>query len=383
MTSPYALSTEEHEELQKVLRELFSTLCPPSLVRELKEPSSNGRPEQLWRALAEVGVFGLIVDQEFGGEGASLVELSLVFGEGGRVLCPTGVYTSLLFGLALGRIGTDAHKDIYLRRLAAGELLATTALWDPSDARRVRPALRAERATDGWRLSGELAFVSNGEQADVLLVSAQADDFLDSPRTLAFLVSPGGPGWSSESLTTMASDKQSRIRLDGYLVDHDQTLAGPADGGFSAADLGYIADAAVALQCAEMIGGASAVLDRTVSYVKAREQFGRPLASFQAVQHQVANIAIALEQTRVCTSQAISRLSRGVPAGRSVAIAKLLCSDMYKQATLTAHQLHGGMGYVRETDLHLWTERAKVAEVTGGSADVAASWLARDLRLAG
>ena len=132
---------------------------------------------------------------------------------------------------------------------------------------------------------------------------------------------------------------------------------------------------------AEMVGGGAAVLERTVEYVRAREQFGRAIGSFQAVQHIVADIHIALEAARLSADSAIWWLAEGEPAGRKVAIAKLHVSEAYKSATLNAHQVHGGMGYVRETDLHLWSERAKVSEIRGGTADVAARWLEEEVGL--
>jgi alkylation response protein AidB-like acyl-CoA dehydrogenase len=149
----------------------------------------------------------------------------------------------------------------------------------------------------------------------------------------------------------------------------------------SASDLTWVADAVLALQCMEMVGGATAVLDATVEYVKVREQFNRPIASFQAAQHHVANLRIALEGARLTAHKAVWSVGQGDTATREVAIAKMQCSESYKWTTLTAHQLYGGMGYVRETDLHLWSERAKVTEVQYGTADVAAGWLQAELGL--
>ena len=200
---------------------------------------------------------------------------------------------------------------------------------------------------------------------------------------LGFVVRPGGPGWSAERLRTIAGDKQSRVRLVDCRVDDDAVLAGPDGRGLDPADLGWVAEAAVALQCAEMVGGTAAVLDRTVEYVRTRHQFDRPIGSFQAVQHHVANMRIALDGARLAAYSALWWLGRGERATRRVAVAKMHCSEAYKWATLTCHQLQGGMGYVRETDLHLWSERAKVTELQGGTADVAARWLEREIGLVG
>lgn len=375
--------TPEQRDFSASLRGLFADACPPKLVRQMKDPDSEGFPAELWQALAGMGAFGLTIDQEFGGEGAGLYELGLLFSEAGRVLCPTIVYSTLVFGLAAQKLANADQAKRLLPAVARGDIKATTAMWNPSDAGDTRPAFTAERAESGWTLRGEQLFVSNAQLADVVLVTARTSVFPEPARVLAFFVRPGAPGWSAEPLRGIAGDKQARVVLDEYFVPDAETITGPGGAGIAVGDLAWIASAAVALQCMEMVGGATAVLERTVEYVKVREQFGRPIASFQAAQHHVANMRMAIDGARLTASQAVWWLGRGVLAQRAVAIAKMHASEAYKRATLTSHQLHGGMGYVRETDLHLWSERAKVTEVTGGTADVAAGWLQRELGLAG
>lgn len=377
------VNTQEQQDFVASLRDLFADACPPKLVRQMKEPDSDGFPERLWQSLAGLGAFGLTIDQEFGGEGAGLYELGLLFGEAGRALCPTVVYSTLVFGVAAQKLADPDQKKRLLPALARGDIKATTAMWNPADAGDTRPAFTAERAEGGWVLRGEQRFVPNAQLADVVLVTARASAFPEPARALGFFVTPGEPGWSAEPLRGMAGDKQARIVLDGYVVPDAETVTGPRGAGIPAGDLAWIASAAVALQCMEMVGGATAVLERTVDYVKVREQFGRPIASFQAAQHHVANMRMAIDGARLTASQAVWWLGRGMLAQRAVAIAKMQASEAYKWTTLTSHQLHGGMGYVKETDLHLWSERAKVTEVQGGTADVAAGWLQRELGLAG
>jgi alkylation response protein AidB-like acyl-CoA dehydrogenase len=375
--------TPEQDEFISSLRSMFADACPPALVRQMKEPGSDGFPAPLWKALVDVGAFGLVLDPEFGGEGASLYELGLLFGEAGRVLCPTIVYSTLTFGLAAQRLADADQAKRLLPALARGEIKATTAMWNPADASDTRPAFTAERAEGGWTLRGEQAFVPNAQLADLALVTARTAAIGEPGRVLGFFAEPGAHGWSAEPVRTMAGDKQARLVLEEYFVPDAQAIAGPGGAGISAADLGWISSAAVALQCMEMVGGATAVLERTVDYIKGREQFGRPIASFQAAQHHIANMQMAIDGARLTANQAVWWLSRRPSALREVAIAKMQCSEAYKQATLMAHQLHGGMGFVRETDLHLWSERAKTTEIQGGTADVAAGWLQRELGLAG
>lgn len=189
--------TSEQTDFTAALRDLFADACPPSLVRELKTADSDGFPTRLWQALTGMGVFGLTVDPEFGGEGAGLYELGLLFSEAGRVLCPTVVYSTLLFGVAARRLaGPDQAKRL-LPALSRGELKATTALWNPADGGDVRPVFTAERAEGGWTLTGEQLFVPNVELADVVLLTGRTKGFNEPGRSLAIFAKPGGPGWRS------------------------------------------------------------------------------------------------------------------------------------------------------------------------------------------
>jgi alkylation response protein AidB-like acyl-CoA dehydrogenase len=184
-------------------------------------------------------------------------------------------------------------------------------------------------------------------------------------RLLAFIVTPDQPGVHCERQRTFGRDVQCRGGFSEVIVDDPARILAA-----SGEDLHWVSNAMTALQCMEMAGGAEAVLDRTVEYVKLRHQFDRPIASFQAAQHHVANMRIAIDGARLAAYQAAWWAGRGDLAEREVAIAKLKCNEAYKRTTLDAHQLHGGMGYLRETDLHLWSERAKATELLGGTWDV-------------
>jgi alkylation response protein AidB-like acyl-CoA dehydrogenase len=376
------VNTPEQRELQQAFRGLLTDCCPPSLVRSLKQPDSNGFPARLWEALRSVGVFGLALDKQHGGEDATLYELGLFFEEAGRALCPSVVYTTLQAGVALCRLGGAGHAEC-LAALATGELIGTTALWNPSDAADLRPTLRARPVGDGWALDGVLPFVQNAELADVILMTATTSGTIGPRRVISFVLRRPDSGWAARSLSSLAGDKQSHVTFEDFHVPSSDVLTGRSGDGPSEEDLRWAANAAIAVQCMEMVGGAACVIDQTVAYIKMREQFGRPIASFQAAQHLVADMRIALDAARLSATQATWWVSRGETAMREVAIAKMHCSEAYKWVTLNSHQLQGGMGYVRDTDLHLWSERAKLTEVLGGSADTARGWLQRELGLVG
>ena len=193
----------------------------------------------------------------------------------------------------------------------------------------------------------------------------------------------GADGVAVAPQATFAHDRQARVVLDGVRVGADAVLGGPAaPGTATAAALGDARARWVALQCAEMVGGAQKVLELTSAYVTGRIQFGRPIGSFQAVQHHVADMAIRADGAGLATHQALWLLAHGRPAAKAVAVAKAWTGEAYKAITVMAHQLHGGMGYVREHDLHLWSEHAKSTELTLGGRDHHLFGVAAELGLA-
>ena len=324
-----------------------------------------------WEALAAGGILGLGIAEEYGGSGGSLAELGVFAREGGRALCPFRVYSTVFAAQAVYMLGGDASRFRWLPDLAVGRCSATTALWNANDAADCTPALRADREPDGnWRLTGTADFVNDAENADLMVVSGMDA----SGRTFGFVASLHGPGVAVRPLTLMGGHAAASVRFDDVIVDDALNDGRPLDRD----QLRRAANAAIALSSLDLVGVGEAVLDRTVAYTPMRHQFGRPIASFQAAQHIVADMHIALTAARLAAQAAVFRIGRGEVAVRESAIARMHSAPAAKWATLDAHQLHGGMGYVLETDLHLWSERARVLSTLGGGADVAATWLDDD-----
>ena len=234
------------------------------------------------------------------------------------------------------------------------------------------PTLRAHAGASGsWRLRGVVDFVADADLADLLVVSA-----VDGERTLGFVVPLDSAGLQIEAQPLMGGHRAFRITFDDVEVaDPQAMLAGSGDAGLAPADLRRAANAAVALQSLDLVGVGEAVLQRTVDYTTARKQFGRAIASFQAAQHLVANMHIALAAARLAAQSAVFWIGQGDTGIRQTAIARMHAAAAAKLVTLDAHQLHGGMGYVVETDLHLFSERARVWSTLGGGADIASAWL--------
>ena len=348
------VATQDDRDLSAMLRALLAARGPDA-----------------WDALAAAGIFGLGIPEEYGGSGATLAELGIFAREGGRALCPSLTYSTVFAAHAVHMLGGEESRHRWLPDLAAGRTSATTALWNVNDAADVTPALRADREPDGgWRLTGTADFVNDAEAAGLIVVSGMDA----SGRTLGFVCDMRKSGILVRPLTLMGGHHAACVRFDDVVVDDVLNDGKPLDRD----QLRRTANAAVALTSLDLVGVGEAVLDRTVAYTTMRHQFGRPIASFQAAQHIVADMHIALTAARLAAQSAVFRIGGGSIAVRETAIARMHSATAAKWATLDAHQLHGGMGYVIETDLYLWSERARVLSTLGGGADVAATWLDDD-----
>jgi alkylation response protein AidB-like acyl-CoA dehydrogenase len=359
-------------EVQQMLRssaqEFLSRECPLTLVREM-EADPQGYTDGLWRQLVSLGWTGLVMPERYGGTGGSFLDLAVLLEEMGRALVPGPLFsTVVLGGLTVLDAGTEAQKDDILPRISAGELTMTLALTEPSAT--YEPwgiETAAVRQGDGYLLSGVKLFVPDAHVAGLLVVAARTAAEADAARGVTlFLVPAGSQGLALTSLNTISSDKQSEVVLDQVWVPASAVL-GQAGEGWPV--IRRALQRAVTGKCMEMVGGAGAVLNMTVEYAKQRTQFGRPVGSFQAVQHHCANMATDVDGSRNIAYQAAWRVSEGLPADREVSMAKTWVSEAYQRVCATAHQCHGAIGFTEEHDLQLYTRRAKVLELTYGDAN--------------
>ncbi|MBJ7336093.1 acyl-CoA dehydrogenase family protein [Mycolicibacterium sp.] len=327
----------------------------------------------LWNSLADAGVLGLALPEEHGGSGGHLTDLGTFYVEAGRGLCPTLVHGTIQAGLAIDALGTAEQHATLLPGLASGRSSATTALWSPVDASNVTPSLLAEATGSTWVLSGCVDFVLDADRADYVVVSARESV---GDRNLVFVIPMNEDSLRTEPLALMGYQGAARVHFDGVVVEGGGVVLG-ADEGVTDEQLHRLANAATALLSLDLVGVGEAALQRTVDHTTMRHQFGRPIASFQAAQHLVANMHIALAAARLAAWSAVSLLADGHTATRQTAVARMHAASAAKLVTLDAHQLHGGMGYVVDTDLHRYSERARVLSTLGGGADVAATWLQR------
>jgi alkylation response protein AidB-like acyl-CoA dehydrogenase len=357
--------TEIQQMLKSSARDFLSRECPLTLVREMEE-DQQGYTEELWRQIVSLGWTGLVFPEQYGGTGGSFIDLAVLLEEMGRSLMPGPFFaTVVLGGLTVLDAGSEEQKRDIIPQICGGQLRTTLALTEPSAT--YEPwgvETTAVRQGDSYQLNGTKLFVPDAHVADLLLVAARTSSSSDPAQGITIFLVPGNsPGLSIAQLNTIASDRQCEVILDNVTVPAALVL-GQADQGWPIVQRAL--HRAVAGKCVEMVGGADAVLEMTVDYVKQRAQFGRPVGSFQAVQHHCANMATDVEGSRHIAYQAAWRLSEGLPAEREVAMAKAWVSGAYQRVCATAHQCHGAIGFTKEHNLQLYTRRAKVQELNYG-----------------
>ena len=361
--------TETQEMLRTTARDFFERECPTALVRQM-EDDDLGYPPDLWRRMGELGWMGLAFPDAYGGANGSLTDLAVLLEEMGRALVPTPFFPGVvLVGLTMLDAGTGAQQQEFLPGLATGTLIATMALTEES-ARYSAAGIQmpALTANDTYTLRGTKMFVEYAHVADYLLVPVRTDSSGATEDGITLLLVPkNSPGISLTPLISIARDKQFEVVFDGVEVPKSAVVGQP---GLGWSIQKRALDRATVLHCAESVGGAQRVLEMTVEYAKQRVQFGRPIGSFQAVQHTCADMVNAIDAARLATYQAITRLEDGIPAEREIALAKVLTNHAYKWTTLQAQQIHGGIGFMEEYDLQLWTRRAKVAELKYGTSSL-------------
>ncbi len=356
---------EAQQMLKNSAREFLDAECPDTLVREM-ELDERGYTPELWGKLAEQGWLGLIFPERYGGVGLTFLDLSILLEEMGRAMLPGPFFsTVVLGGMAIMDAGSEEQKQEYLPRIAEGQIIVTLALTEPSarwDAAGVQ--LTATPSGDGYVLNGTKLFVPNAHVSDYLVVAARTGTGAED--ITLFIVPRETPGVTQTLLQTIASDRQSEIVFDDATLPGSAVLGGVNAGWATAA---RVLDWGAIGKCAEMSGGGQQVLDITVDYVKQRTQFGRPIGSFQAIQHHCANMATDVEGSRYITYQAAWRLSEGLPARREVAMAKAWVSDAYRRVCALGHQSHGAIGFTKEHNMQLFSRRAKAAELAFGDSD--------------
>ena len=354
---------EEQTALAASVREVIESRYGTAYVRRMLDDPSGFSPE-FWSDAARLGWLGLLVEERFGGIGRGPLEMVAVQQEMGRGVVPGPFLASaILATVALQRFGSQDQKVRWLPSMVAGTAIATVAFqegpgtWDESGI-----ALSAERSSGPFHLTGEKRFVLDAHAADLVVVPART-----SEGVTLFLIETSRAGVAIQPMKTIDDTRRlSTVSLDGVEADVNQVLGGVGSGW---ARLQAIADVGRVALCAEMVGGAERAFEMCTDYARVRQQFGRPIGSFQAIQHKCADMLVRLEGARAMTLAAAMSLAHGdEDAAADASIAKSWCGEAYRSVTTEGVQIHGGLGFTWDLDMHLFYKRAKSSETLLGDA---------------
>lgn len=352
----FALNSEQ-QDFQKSLRSFLTQRSPLSRVREVVA-SDRGWDEALWSQMSDqLGLPSLLVPEEYGGAGASMVEAALVMEELGRALAPAPYFATTAFGVVpLLEFATEEQKQKLLPDIAAGTHTVTTALTEPG-----RPwgaegvAMRAVASGEGVTLSGTKSYVIDGHTADSILVVALSPD--DATGFGVYLVAGDAPG-----LTRVKADTLDLTRPMATL-EFAGTPAVPLGEPVQWQRIAAMLDVAGVLLAAEMVGGMEAALTLSVEYAKVRKQFNRPIGSFQAIKHRAAEMALEVDTSRAAVRYASLMAAEGnQELALAAPIAKATAASGFGFTASWNIQIHGGIGFTWEHDAHLYYRKAKADE---------------------
>ena len=360
--------SEDQELLRNAARDFLTRECPMPHVRRMME-DARGVDDPQWAKMAELGWLGLAVPEAHGGTGLGFVDLVVLLEEMGRVVLPGPFFsTAVVAAPTLADAASSALQAEWLPKIAAGRARGTLALLERSarwDAAGI--ALEARPEGGGFRLAGTKLFVPDAHTADFLLVAARAPGSAGAAGLSLLLVEAADPGVRTTPLQTMdQTRKLCEVELRDVTVPRSRVIGEPGQG---AAILDRITTRARTGLAAEMCGGAARVLDVCVEYAKVREQFGRPIGSFQAIQHKCANMLVEVESARSAAYYAAWAVgSDSSDAALAAAMAKAYASDAYAHVAAEGIQIHGGIGFTWEHDMHIFFKRATSSAASFGDA---------------
>ncbi len=362
-----AVLTEEQSMLRDAARTWTREKSPVSAFRKVRDSGAPlGYDPAAFAEMAEMGWTGVIIPEEYGGSDFGYLSLGLILEETGRTLTASPILSSALAGasaIILG--GTDAQKEAWLPKIAAGEVVATLAIDEGAHHRPNHVAVSASATDAGYTLSGTKTFVLDGMAASVFVVSARTDGAVDGKFGISlFLVPADAKGVSRKALKLADSRGAAIVTFDNVALGAD-ALLGPQNEGWDL--LEQTLDRARAGLSAEMLGSAVQAFETTLDYLKTRVQFGQVIGAFQALQHRAAKMFTDLELARSCVESALTAIDNNAPDVKElVSLAKAKMGDTLHLVSNEMVQMHGGIGMTDAHDAGLYLKRARAAEATYG-----------------
>lgn len=370
-----------HEQtiLKNETRRFLKNECPMDFVKDMVE-DERGYSLTLWRKMAGLGWMGILFEEKYGGVGGNFLELAIILNEMGRVLLPGPFFsTVILGGSTIARSSSERLKREFLSKIASGGIILTSAFFEMDGSHTFEEIeLRGNRSGKGFILQGRKMFVPNANYADFIIFPVKTHKKDGTDGISLFIVDAKSQGIDIFPLMSLDLHKQSEVVLNDVYVPNDSLIGEEGEGRVLIQDLWPMV---VTSKCSEMLGAMGQVLELTIGYAQKRAQFGRPLSSFQIIQHYCADIAIAMECSKLITYQAAWKVSNGLSSKKEVATAKAWCSDTLKKTTAMAHQIHGAIGFTKDQNLYLYFRYAKAAEVAFGDADFHKETVVREMGL--
>ncbi|MEM9381140.1 MAG: acyl-CoA dehydrogenase family protein [Planctomycetota bacterium] len=372
---------EELSLVQDAAREFADGVLAPLATKHDREETIS---DDVYRQLGELGFWGLTLPEEYGGAGMGNVALAVVLEELNRACAATGVAVSVhnsLLCAPLMKFGTDAQKAHWLPKLASGEAIGAYSLSEAgsgSDAAAL--AATATRDGDEWVLNGTKLWVTSGDRAGLFLIYLRTDPDVSKAKGItAFLVPGDAPGLKvgkHEMKTGIRGSATVEIILDGVRVGADAVL-GEVDRGFPIA-MDTLAGGRIGI-ASQAVGIGQACLDASVKYAMEREQFGKPIGHFQAIQHKIADMSARLEAARLLVRKAAWMRDQGMEVNRQSSEAKLLASQAANFCADETLQIHGGAGYTDHFHVERLFRDARITEIYEGATDIQRLVIARAL----
>jgi alkylation response protein AidB-like acyl-CoA dehydrogenase len=361
--------TEEQRMLARTACEFLKKECPKNKVRQLEEDEEKGYCPEMWSKMAKMGWIGLMIPKEYGGMGMTFQDLAIVLEEMGRNITPGPFFCTVIEGiLPILAAGTEEQKGELLPKIAGGELILTMALLEGNciyDASQI--ATKAVVKDGLFAINGTKLFVEMAHVADYLICVTRTRQWRYPQDGISlFIVDTKSHGVQSEVIPTMGMDKLCEVEFHNAPVPQENLL-GQLHKGWATVE-GVLCRATLA-KCAESVGGLQAVADMCIQYCNDRIQYDRPIGTFQALQHMLVDMWIAMTTSRYLVYKAIWMETEGLACAREVAMAKSYVNETYKRVTDRALTLHGAIGTCRDHDMGLYYRRAKTADIAFGSTD--------------
>jgi alkylation response protein AidB-like acyl-CoA dehydrogenase len=352
--------TEEQETLREMVRRVCAEHATVEVVRAL-ENDPTGYPAEFWKQLGELGLLGILIPEKYGGAEMSMLDAAIVYEEFGRALAPSPHFVSgVLSASALLFAGSDAQKEQWLPKIGSGEAILTPAWYEPDNSATAKGVQLAATADgDSLRLSGtkrHVYFASSAARLMVLARTGPGENDVD-----LILVDPNAPGVTLTQQRSLATDTQYRVDFADVVVPASERIGAPGSGW---ATWHRVMLDGIILAAAQANGGAQKALEITSEYAQERQQFGKPLAAFQAISHYLADAATAVTGATTLAYEAAWARAEGKSIDRLAPMAKLFACQTYRDLTAMAEQVWGGVGFTIEYDIQLYFRRAKQLQLS-------------------